>query len=58
MKKILIFFIWIISLIFTTIYFHENPEVVEKVKNFFKNEENIIIAQQEGEVFRKPGNSF
>ena len=58
MKKFLIFFIWILSLIFAIIYFHENPEFVEKIKKFFKNEKNIIIAQQEGEIFRKPGNSF
>ena len=58
MKKILIFFIWILSIIFTIIYFHENPEIVEKIKKYFKNEKDIVIAQQEGEIFRKPANSF
>ena len=58
MKKLLIFFVWILSLIFTIIYFHENPELVEKIKKYFKNDKNILIAQQEGEIFRKPGNSF
>jgi hypothetical protein len=58
MKKLLIFFIWIVSLIFTIIYFHENPELVEKIKKYFKNDKNLLIAQQEGEIFRKPGNSF
>ncbi len=58
MKKFLIFFIWILSLFFSIIHFHENPEVVEKIKKYFKTEKNIIIEQQEGEIFRKPGNSF
>ena len=58
MKKFLIFFIWILSLIFAITYFHENPEIVVKIKKYFKNEKNIIIAQEEGEIYRKPGNSF
>ena len=58
MKKFLFFFTWVLSLIFAIIYFHENPEVVGKIKKYFKNEKNIKILQQEGEIFRKPGNSF
>jgi len=58
MKKFLTFFIWILSLIFTITYFHENPELVVKIKKYFKNEKNIIVAQEEGEIYRKPGNSF
>jgi len=58
MRSFLIIFIWFLSLIFTIIYFHENPELVEKIKKYFKNEKNIKVAQQEGEIFRKPGNSF
>ena len=58
MKKFLIFFIWILSLIFTTIHFHENPELVEKIKKYFQNDKKLLVAQQEGKIFRKPGNSF
>ena len=58
MKKFLTFFIWILSLIFAITYFHENPELVVKIKKYFKNEKNIIVAQEEGEIYRKPGNSF
>ena len=58
MKKFLIFFVWLLSLIFSAIYTYENPEVVEKIKKYFKNDKDIVIAQQEDNIFRKPGNSF
>ena len=58
MKKILIFFIWILSIIFISGYIHENPELVEKIKKNFKDDKNLVLGSQEGEILRSPGNSF
>ena len=57
-KKLLIVLVWLLSLILTTIYFNENPEFVEKVKNYFKGNKNLVLGSQEGEILRSPGNSF
>ena len=31
---------------------------VEKVKNYFKGNKNLVLGSQEGEILRSPGNSF
>ena len=40
--------IWIISLVFSIAYFHENPELIEKVKKIFKDKNYPILIDQEG----------
>ena len=58
MKKILFILLWIISLVFVSIYTNENPEVVEKVKSYFQKDKYPSVESQEGEILRTPGNSF
>ena len=60
MKKYLIIFAWLLSLIITTVHFNENPELVEKIKEYFKNDMKMTTMQpqQEDGIYRTPGNSF
>jgi len=58
MKKLLILLVWFLTLVLTIIYAHENPELVEKIKNYFKEDKNIVLGSKEGEILRSPGNSF
>ena len=50
--------IWIISLVFSIAYFHENPELIEKVKKIFKDDQTVVEGAEDGYVSRSPGNSF
>ena len=38
-KKTLIIFIWIFSILFSVIWTYENPDKIEKIKNNFKKKE-------------------
>ena len=58
MKKFLIILLWLISLILVSVHVYENPEKMDALKYFFKDKKNLVIKPQEGEIFRKPGNSF
>ena len=58
MKKILFILLWIASLVFASVYTNENPEIVEKVKSYFKKDKYPSVKSQEGEILRTPGNSF
>jgi len=58
MKNFLIILFWIISLILVSLHIHENPEIIEKAKRYFKNEKNLELESQTGEILRSPGNSF
>ena len=58
MKKILIIFVWFLSLVLAILYEHENPELVEKIKNYFKDDKNVVLGSKEGDILRSPGNSF
>jgi len=58
MKKILFILLWIASLIFVSIYTNENPEMIQKVKIYFKKDKYPSIKSQEGDILRTPGNSF
>jgi len=58
MKKLLIFSIWVLSIVFVSGYIHENPELVEKIKNNFKDDKNVVLGSKEGDILRSPGNSF
>jgi len=58
MKKFLIFFIWFLSLILISLYVHENPEFIEKIKEKFKDDRIIVFEPEEGNIERSLGNSF
>ena len=47
MKKfIIVISLWIISLLFVTIWTYENPEKIEILKNYFKKNKNITAEIQ------------
>jgi len=60
MKKIfLIFLLWLISTILIIIYVNENPENIEKIKNYFSKDKGPeLILNDGGEIQRQPSNSF
>jgi len=58
MKKFIIIFIWIISLIVASIYTYDNPERIELVKNYFKKDKYPELKINDGDIQRSPGNSF
>ena len=47
MKKFIILFLWFLSLVASVIWSYENPEKVERLKDYFKNKKNheIKIAE-------------
>jgi len=57
-KKISIIFIWFLSLILTSVYIHENPELIEKVKKTFEDDKSFVLGSEEGDILRTPANSF
>ena len=56
-KKLSIFFFWFLSLILTSIYIHENPELIEEVKKNLKDDKILVFAVEE-DTLTTPGNSF
>ena len=60
MRKIfLIFLLWLISTVLIIIYVNENPENIEKIKNYFsKDKTPELILNDGGEIQRQPSNSF
>ena len=54
----LIILAWVASLIVTSIYIFENPERIEILKNYFKDDKNVILGSEVGEILRTPANSF
>ena len=58
MKKFSIILLWLASVVLISLYTYENPEIMDKAKDYFKRDKNLVILQREGEIFRKPGNSF
>ena len=53
-KKILIFSLWLISILVAVIHFHENPEQIRLIKDFFKKSKNTEItdaSSYEGEFY-------
>ena len=57
-KKLSIFFFWLLSLILTSIYIHENPELIEEVKKNLKDDKILVLAVEEEDILTTPGNSF
>ena len=59
MKKLLLIFGWLFSLVAISLYVYENPEKIEIIKDYFnKNKTPEIILDDGGEIQRQPGNSF
>ena len=53
MKKFIILFLWFLSLVASVIWSYENPEKVERLKDYFKKKKNpeIKIAEESFEKF-------
>ena len=58
MKFFFLILIWLISLLVTSVYIHENPEKIESVKEYFNKDKVPWIKSKDGEIQRSPGNSF
>ena len=59
MKKILFIFVWLLTLVATSLYVYENPEKIEVVKNYFTEDKTPeLVLDDGGEIQRQPGNSF
>ena len=46
-KKIIIIFIWLISIIFSILWNYENPEKIEKIKYIFKKNKKPEISKSQ-----------
>ena len=57
MKKFLIIFFWLLSIASAALYTYENPEQLDKIKKYLKDEKNLVLGDK-GEILRTPGNSF
>ena len=58
-KKILIIFaLWLLSILFTAIWTFENPEKIEKIKSQFKKKQTVQVEVNEGEGQKFIANSF
>ena len=58
MKRTLIILSWLLSLIIISIYVNENPGKIEIIKDYFSKEKIPVLALDDGEIQRQPGNSF
>ena len=58
MKKILFILGWLLSLTLISLYTHENPEKIERIKNYFTKETPPRLKAIQGQINRIPGNSF
>ena len=57
-KTAIIFSLWLISLIFVTIWTYENPENIEYLKNYFKKNEEIKAQKIDPNEEKIIANSF
>ncbi len=57
-KKTLIIFIWIFSILFSVIWTYENPDKIEKIKNNFKKKELSKIEVVNENIIEIVANSF
>ena len=58
MKKILFILGWLLSVILVGLYTYENPEKIESLKNYFTKKIEPRLSVIEGQIYRKPANSF
>jgi len=58
MKKILFILGWLLSLTLISLYTHENPETIERMKNYFTKDKAPRLKAIQDQIHRKPANSF
>ena len=58
MRKFLFILIWLLSLIIISLYTYENPEKIEKIKLYFKEDKNVKVKLKENAVQTVEANSF
>ena len=58
MKKILLILGWLVSLTLISIYTHENPETIERIKSYFAKKKAPRLSVIQDQIYRKPANSF
>ena len=58
MKKILFILGWLLSLTLISIYTYENSEKIERIKNYFTKDKAPRLKAVQGQIYRKPANSF
>ena len=57
-KFLIIFALWLLSILFTAIWTFENPEKIEKIKSQFKKKQTVQVEVNEGEGQKFIANSF
>ena len=57
-KFLIIFALWLLSILFTAIWTFENPEKIEKIKSHFKKKQTVQVEVDEGEGQKFIANSF
>ena len=57
-KFLIIFTLWLLSVLLTAIWTFENPEKVEKIKSFFKKKQVAEVAVSKSETQKFLANSF
>ena len=57
-KKIIIIFVWVISLVMVSAYTYDNPEKVELLKDYFKKYKKPELKVKSGNVEKQWANSF
>ena len=58
-KKFLIIFpLWLLSILFTSIWTFENPEKIEKIKSYFKKKQKVQVEAVEDDGQKFIANSF
>ena len=57
-KNFLFILIWLLSLIFISVYTYENPEKLDTIKHYFNKYKKQEITSVKEETHRVPGNSF
>ena len=58
MKKILFILGWLLSLTLISLYTQENPEKIERMKNYFTKDKAPRLKAIQDQIHRKPANSF
>ena len=58
MRKFLFILIWLLSLIIVSVYTYENPEKIEKIKLYFKEDKNVKVKLKENTIQTVEANSF
>ena len=55
---LIIFILWLITILFTAIWTFENPEKIEKIKSHFKKKQTLQVEDVEDEGQKFIANSF